>query len=234
MKVLINACNWDVATLFGNYYTKKLTYEYAIQNNHDVFLLDGKEANKKNWEDILKSQNINFTTGCGHGNEYLFTGQNAEPLFSKYDNIQLMEGKYHAWLSCLCGKSGGILDEGVNEYKALAGQGYNRDFAFVVGGETPPDEIAEIFFICHYEFDKHFYEGKSWKECHLLQLKKYDEYLAKDLPPIVAQWLLWDKNGSVIYLLEQTPPPKKKIVLDGYLFSQKIPIHLEGYIAEGE
>jgi hypothetical protein len=43
---------------------------------------------------------------------------------------------------------------------------------------------------------------------------------------------LWDKNGSVIYELKEMPPAKKKIVLDGYLFSPKIPIHLEGYITE--
>jgi hypothetical protein len=231
MKVLVNACNWDTATLFGNYYTKELTVKYATQNGHEVFLLDGKEATKENWESILKSQTIDFTTGCGHGSEYVFTGHLAEPLFSKFVNLPLAEGKYHAWLSCLCGKSGGILDQAVKDYKAKAAQGYNREFAFVVSRKAPPDEIAEIFFISHYEFDKHFYEGKDWKTCLDLQLKKYDEYLAQDIPPIVKQWLLWDRNGSVIYLPVSPPPPEgKKIVLDGYLFSPKIPIHLEGTI----
>jgi hypothetical protein len=232
MVVLINACKWDVATLFGNYYTKEILVNFLKNNNIEYILLDGVEANRENWEDALKNKGIDHTTGCGHGNEYIFSGQNAEALFHKFENIDLGKDKTHAWLSCLCGKPEGILDQMVKEHGAKATQGYSREFGFVVSRETPPDDIAEVFFDSHYAFDISYFTHKNWTKAHEDQLMKFDYYLAQDLPDVVKQWLLWDKNGSVIYLPEEEKPAKYKIKLEGYVFSKKIPIYLEGTITE--
>jgi hypothetical protein len=231
MTVLINACKWDVATLFGNYYTHDILENWLKKNNIDYIILDSNDATRSKWEDALKNKDITHTTGCGHGNEYIFSGQYAEALFNKYENIDLGKDKTHAWLSCLCGVSNGIQDQMVKEHGAKATQGYNREFAFVVSRSSPPDDTAFVFFDSHYEFDISYFVYNDWKTAHEQQIKKFDYYLSQDLPDIVKQWLLWDRNGSVIYLPPSPQPPEKRTIkLKGYVFSQRIPIILEGSI----
>jgi len=157
---------------------------------HDSFLIPEMErlgygikhlrdplAQRSLYEVLLESD---FTTGCGHGGESVYTGGLQQPLLSSEEGPghyrkEAIQGMSFKYLSCLLGAD--LLPNLVEDGAKLA-QGYEESYAFSWDpkyGFTKPenDPILRLFFLPYVRSVIGLLNGMTNREAFELERKQY-------------------------------------------------------------
>lgn len=134
----------DTTHYLSNYC--KQTIKFAENKGMKVFDLHQKKANKKEFEGIIKNNDIKFIVFNGHGSENVVTGHDNKPIVSAGVNEQLLKSKTIYAISCQSAK---VLGQKSVEKGATSYTGYNDDFIFFYEptkiSRPLQDETAKMF-----------------------------------------------------------------------------------------
>jgi len=147
-----------------------------------------------------------FTTGCGHGGETVYTGGLQQPLLElgdyvgKYD-VEAIQGMGFKYLSCLLGAK--LLPQLVEDGAKLA-QGYEKSYAFSWDpkyGFTKPenDPILRLFFLPYVRSVIGLLNGMSNKEAFELERKQYLVNAERATDPEVRDLLIREADIMVMF-----------------------------------
>jgi len=143
-----------------------------------------------------------FTTGCGHGGETVYTGGLQQPLLElgkrKYDE-EAVQGMGFKYLSCLLGAK--LLPQLVEDGARLA-QGYEKTYAFSWDpryGFTKPenDPILRLFFLPYVRSVIGLLNGMTNREAFELERKQYLVNAERTEDPEVRDLLIRESDVMV-------------------------------------
>ena len=179
--------DYEQATHWGQYWIG-LSTQYARDLGVRIYDLYAAEANKTVFNNRVHV--ASFIFGVGHGNEFVFTGQNSKTLINATSSAdrKLVKGRHGSFLSCRFGQASILL--GMKSF-----HGYNCDFTFTTS--TFPNGYAEMFFAPHNRYDRKILEGSTCREAWLDSDYVWRVKLAEsaNYPEYVSRYLLEDYEG---------------------------------------
>jgi hypothetical protein len=204
LPLVANRCDYEQATHWGAYWTKWGVLDYAAVCQPPIPTVDlyAALATQAGWRQAIINNNAIFVCGVGHGNEYVFTGQNEEILLDRgnpYD-LTLMKGRYGSFLSCVFGQS----SETFVGSGMLGFFGYTETYWFMAS--IYPNSVASPFFTSHFTFDRALLSGKSMREAFDLATAAYNTAIAK-ADPTSARYLISDRDAMHFDALDESTGP---------------------------
>lgn len=193
----------DEPTVHYLFYWSKEIIKLAEEKGIKVWNLEGKKANYKKVESMLKKRKPSLVFFNGHGNDDRITGHDGEVLVVVGKNEDLLISKIVYALSCRSGKKLGVesVKKGASGYI-----GYDDDFIFVIDPEKVHDplndKIAELFLGASNQVMICLIKGHDIKYSHE-QSKKIFINNARKLVSSEAEqsylipYLLWDMQHQV-------------------------------------
>lgn len=143
--LLITRPKYDITVHYLFYWSKKII-ELAKEKGIKVLNLEGKRANCKEVESMLRKIEPSLVFLNGHGNDDRITGHDNEVLLVTGRNEGLLVSKIVYALSCRSGKKLGC--ESVKK-GTLGYIGYDDDFIFIIDpdkiSDPLKDKTAELF-----------------------------------------------------------------------------------------
>jgi len=212
-RVVVSRPDFDLATKYGAYWFNYLDIEKLKALKIDYVDLYKENAIKeKFFEEVAKS---NVVVGIGHGNKWIFSGQDREPLLTSNTRecAELMAGKWGSFLSCEFGNAADwFVQNGMRGFF-----GYRVIYYFAAA--VFPNSYANHFFRGHLAFDCAWFEGKTSREAWNIMIEAYKEGI-KNAPTMdIKRLLMWDLQGAYFAgdwesgpFVEQPPPspPEKQ------------------------
>lgn len=211
---VITAPDYETATHWGNWYFNRV-YDYAKRNAIEAYILNAGYANALNFHSSIRNNDAKFVCGVGHGDSYIFTGQNAEPLLLLGDgNTRITSfGRIWCLLSCVVGALLG--ERMVHDYGAKAFIGYSESFYFLADEANYPNFWAKFFFDSHNAIDYALLDGETVADAVQIGIDtfKYNieiapeyakPYLQHDLDYLV---MFGDFDATIYDDDEPEPPP---------------------------
>lgn len=203
-RMLITRPNYDRTTKYISEWAKKVI-KVAKEKSYEVFDLDGKRANRKDFESMIRKLKPSFLFLNGHGNTDVVTGQNDEPLVQANVNEDILTGIVTYALSCSSGK---VLGPKAIERGATAYIGYREEFIFLFDEtrRTQPimDKLAAHFFEPSNQVAVALLKGHTAKEAHENSkgyfgrgIHKLLTSQATDQESVAIRYLFWDMQHQV-------------------------------------
>jgi len=170
-------------------------------------VLRKSEANRYNFEKILKSLNYNFIFFNGHGDINCITGHKQEEIIKVGQNEEILQGRIIYARSCWAAE--GVGNAVVEKNNNSCFIGYNIPFMFLIDitRATNPikDHIAEIFFNTTNLIPLLLAKGKKTNEANessknamLKAIKK--ALLKKDKDSETIAEILWNNYSGQVLL----------------------------------
>jgi len=206
LPLVANRCDYEQATHWGAYWTKWGVLDFAAECQPPVPYVDlyAAQATQTGWRQAIIDNNAIFVCGVGHGNEYVFTGQNQEILLdvgNPYD-LTLMEGRYGSFLSCVFGQAAeAFVGSGM-----LGFFGYTDTYWFEAA--VYPNSLATPFFTSHFTYDRALLSGKSQREAFDLCTAAYNSAIAS-ADPGSARYLISDRDAMHLDARDESTGPYK-------------------------
>jgi hypothetical protein len=192
--IVSNRCDYEQATKWGAYWTKKLAVDFAVQKGIPVVDLYADLASRSNWFGKIKETDAIFVNGVGHGNAQVYTGQNQQILLCSIypDDLKLMKDRWGSFLSCEFGKAGqSFVNAGMKGFF-----GYAETYWFEISAF--PNGTAELFFGSHFAFDRYVIDNSSFATAFDVAKAYYNDAITK-ADPVTARYLIWDRDCMVMY-----------------------------------
>lgn len=143
--LLLTRPNSDRATRQISFWAQEVI-DLAKEKGDDVLDLDGRKANRKDFEGRTQKRNPSFVFLIGHGNESIVAGQNDEPVVVAQENASILSKKIVYALAC---KAARVLGHVAVKLGAKAFIGYEDDFVFLSRDEQRArpleDKILGLF-----------------------------------------------------------------------------------------
>jgi len=145
-----------------------------------------------------------FTTGCGHGGETVYTGGLQQPLLElgkrKYDE-EAIQGMGLKYLSCLLGAR--LLPQLVEDGAKLA-QGYEKSYSFSWSPQfafTKPenDSILRLFFLPYVQSVIALLNGASNRRAFEIEKQSYLRNAERAEDPEVRDLLIREQDIMVMF-----------------------------------
>ena len=185
------------------FYWAKDALELAKKKGMKVWDLDGKRANRKEVESILKKRKPSLVFLNGHGNDGVVMGQDNEVLVQAGDNEDFLAGKIVYALSCRSGKKLG--PESIK--KGSAGYiGYKEDFIFMAEpnkmSDPLSDKTAGLFLEASNQVVTSLLKGHTMKQSHdrsknMFAKNAYKVAAGGSKDYLLATYLLWNAEHQV-------------------------------------
>jgi len=197
--ILIFRTNHDLPTQYLYAFMGK-----AAQSIYNRIELNGRDANRENFEWVLKNYEISAVFGGGHGDYSKFGGWENEIVLRACENDDLLSGKIVYLLSCRTGRELGpsSIDKG-----ARAFIGYAEDFVFAIDErylDRPLDDpLAKSFFEPAIEVMYSIARGESadlaWKRSQDRFNAEISKWMSSTAPeaPYIISLLIHDRDYQV-------------------------------------
>lgn len=199
MKALLTSPEYDSITHYLRAWSLRLKKEHRGQSR--FIHLDRKDANRKNFENLLKKRSIDIVIINGHGGVDRMAGNDGEIILDENNNNLLEGTKVHS-LSCKTAKQLGpkTVAKGAEAYI-----GYDEDFVLVYDeskiSKPEKDKTAGLFLDAAFTAPKALLNGKTIVESVELTRKKYDKSILEAFNSDVQseddqfiKYLIWDRN----------------------------------------
>jgi hypothetical protein len=172
--LLVTMPNFDLTTRYISVWAKKII-KLAQEKGDEVFNLEKKRANRKEFESMMKKNEPTIVFLNGHGDYDLVAGQDNEILVKiGEENEKLLKSKIVYALSC---RSGKILGPSSVKFGASAYIGYDEDFIFLYDEtkRTRPeqDKTAEMFLEPSNQVMVSLLKNHTPKEAHQNSKQSY-------------------------------------------------------------
>jgi len=197
---LIFRTNHDLPTQYLYAYIGK-----AIQYIGDRIELNGKDANRENFENTIKNYPINVFIGGGHGDYDRFAGWENQIVLRACDNDNLLSDKIVYLISCRCARELGGSSVKKNAKVFI---GYLEDFVFAIDDryiDMPlNDPVAKSFFDPAIEVINTIARGESVDMAYYNSQQKFNEQIkywySKNVPeaPYIISLLMHDRDYQTI------------------------------------
>lgn len=202
--ILVTRPNFDLTTRYLFVWAKKII-ELATEKCGQVFDLNGKRANRKEFESMTRKHEPSLVFLNGHGDSDVVAGQNNEELVRAGENEKILKSKIIYALSC---RSGKILGPESIKSGAEAYIGYDEDFIFLYeeNKQTHPeqDKQAEMFLEPANQVMVSLLKNHSPHEAHLNSKKAFARKIMKFLSSessatesSAIRYLIWDMQHQV-------------------------------------
>ena len=202
--LLVTRPYFDLTTRYISSWAKKII-TLAEEKGGDVFDLDRKRANRKEFESIMRKKKPSLVFLNGHGDYDAVAGQENEVLVRAGDNEKLLESKIVYALSC---RSAQILGPSSINSGADAYIGYDEDFIFLYdeNKRTLPeqDKTAEMFSEPSNQVMVSLLKNHTPKEAHInsrrsfaRQIKKLLSSQSTALESSAVRYLIWNMQHQV-------------------------------------
>lgn len=210
--LIITLPKWDNVTEYLSQFSNQILEE-ASNREIKYKSLEGKEANKINFEKIVNNLDYNFIVFNGHGSTSSIKGHKDEIIVEVGSNENLLKGRIVYARAC---EAGAVLGKSCVENNEGCFIGYNFPFVFWADKtwDSVPqkDETARLFLEPSNMVPISLIKGHTTKEAHinskrhiLKNLKKEIKRNTKDAPLIIegllnnyyGQVLLGNKNASL-------------------------------------
>jgi hypothetical protein len=143
--MLITRPNHDLTTSYLYWWSEKIL-DVASKKKKKIIDLKGKQANRKEFINILRKVNPNFIVVNGHGSKDCVTGFNNEILIKAKDNEKELSGKVIFARSC---QAANVLGKVCIKTGTKTFIGFKDDFIFFIDKvkENKPleDKTASLF-----------------------------------------------------------------------------------------
>jgi len=204
LPLVANRCDYEQATHWGAYWTKWGVLDFAAGCQPPIPYVDlyAAQATQAGWRQAIIDNGAIFVCGVGHGNDYVFTGQNEEILLdvgNPYD-LTLMEGRYGSFLSCVFGQAA----EAFVGAGMLGFFGYTDTYWFEAA--VYPNSLATPFFTSHFTYDRALLSGKSQREAFDLTTAAYNQAIAS-ADQTTARYLISDRDAMHLAALDESTGP---------------------------
>lgn len=174
-KLLVSRPRHDIVVNYLFRWNKELI-ELAEHENFTVKDLEGKNANKRLFEQYIKKQKPILILLNGHGSPTMVCGHNDEPLVGVDTNVEILSDAVVHALSC---DSSLVLGKAAVDNGAKAYIGYNLPFTILTDkyNECRPDcdKLAEIFKCPAIEAQKNLIKSKPVGEAYKKAKEKYKQ-----------------------------------------------------------
>jgi hypothetical protein len=204
---MITLPDHDDLTHYCSKWSEKVV-SVAEKANHNVIRVEGKDANRKNFESRVAKHKPDFVMFNGHGDEETVGGYANEPVFScksPVKNEKISKGRIIYARACSCGA---VLGPKCIEAGCKAFVGYKMGFALIKskGMMSRPlkDGRASPFLEVSNQIPIFILKGSSIEEAvkkadvrlgrEVERLRTTDSFLASHLLP----WLLWNQAVRVV------------------------------------
>ena len=200
--LLITRPKHDVTVRYLFYWSKKII-KLAQEKSINVWNLEGKRANYREIESMLKKRKPSLVFFNGHGDDDRIAGHDDEALLVVGKNEELLISKIVYALSCRSGKKLGY--ESVKK-GALGYIGYDDDFIFIIDPDRISDPLrdktAELFLeasnqvmICLIKGHNIKYSHEKSKKIFLNNARKLIN--SESEQSYLIPYLLWDMQHQV-------------------------------------
>src|SRR3990167_5526558 len=200
--LLITRPKHDVTVRYLFYWSKKII-KLAQEKSINVWNLEGKRANYREIESMLKKRKPSLVFFNGHGDDDRIAGHDDEALLVVGKNEELLISKIVYVLSCRSGKKLGY--ESVKK-GALGYIGYDDDFIFIIDPDRISDPLrdktAELFLeasnqvmICLIKGHNIKYSHEKSKKIFLNNARKLIN--SESEQSYLIPYLLWDMQHQV-------------------------------------
>jgi len=204
---MITLPSYDDVTAYLSQWSNEIV-ETAKENRFRVIELKGEDANRKNFEQRMKSNKPIFVMFNGHGNEKTIAGHDNQPLLSSEENIRNEKLSQGIIIFCRSCKSAASLGPECEKCGCKAFIGYRKKFIFVYDASrvsTPfKDEQAAYFFRVSNTIPVSLLNSHSVEKAMEkadVQLRKEVEYLKAHydfFTQHIAPYLLWNKTFRTV------------------------------------
>ncbi len=203
--LVITLPRWDNVTEYLSQFSDQILRE-ADDKGVKYKTLDGKDANKANFEKVVNNLDYNFVVFNGHGSPSSIKGHKNEVLVEVGDNEHLLKGRIVYARAC---EAGVVLGKScIEKDKNGCFIGYSFPFVFWADREwdsvPQKDEIARLFLEPSNMVPISFIKGHTAGEAHknsklhiLKSLKKEIKRNTKDTP-LIVEGLLNNYYGQVL------------------------------------
>lgn len=175
MNVISLRPNYEKATKYGAYWTKKLYNEKAKEENFTVTDLHKGDCVRKD----LNEAEGKLIAGVCHGNKDIIVGQNNAELLKEDDWTKRECKDTFVWMcSCLSGQS---LLPWLANHGVVSTMGYKKRFVFYISDF--PNKYAEPFFESHFTGVQALLEGKTAKESYKEVVDTFTKHIQSDETP---------------------------------------------------
>ncbi len=165
--------------------------------------LEGKRANRKELESVIKKLKPEVIILNGHGAADLMLGQDHKVLLKVGENEYILKDSNVFVLSCSSAK---ILGPASIKAGAKAYIGYKEDFIFVCSEgystRAEQDPLAKLFLEPTNKIAIALANGNSPEDCHKIGINAFSKNLQQVLlststEKYVARFLIWDITNQV-------------------------------------
>lgn len=195
-RMLVTRPNSDRTTRYISEWAKKVI-SFAEQNGCDVLDLEGKRANRKEFESMIRKHGPAFLFLNGHGNSHAVTGQNEESLVQAEVNEESLKGAVTYALSC---SSGSVLGPKAVQAGARAYIGYREEFIFLFDElrRTRPaqDGLAAHFCEASNQVAISLLKGHTAKEAH----ENSKQAFARGIRKLLTSQATGQESAAIRYL----------------------------------
>lgn len=202
--LLVTRPNFDLTTRYISVWAKKII-ALAQEKGCDVFDLNKKRANRKEFESVIRKKGPTLVFLNGHGDYDVVAGQDNEKIVCAGNNEQLLKAKIVYALSC---RSGKILGPSSIKSGADAYIGYDEDFIFLYDEKkrTRPeqDKTAEMFLEPSNQVMVSLLKNHTPKEAHknskqsfARKIKKLLSSQSTALESSAVRYLIWNMQHQV-------------------------------------
>lgn len=177
----------------------------TFKKKDKITILKGKQANLREFTNIVKKNQPSFIFFNGHGNETSITGHNNQPLVNANTNVEILKNKIVYALSCQSAKKLGpkSIKQGTKTYI-----GYTEDFIFVYDTNKKKfpkkDEIAGCFLSASNQIAVSLLEKKSTGQAYADSQNAFQKNIRSSLTSesktdqsSMMRFLIWDMKHQV-------------------------------------
>lgn len=203
--IIITLPRWDNVTEYLSQFSEQIIKE-ADDRGVKYKVLEGKEANKVDFEKVIDKLNYNFIVFNGHGSPTSIKGHKNEVIIEMGNNEDLLKGRIIYARAC---EAGAALGKSCVE-KDSNGCFIGYDFPFVFWADKTwdsvpqKDETARLFLEPSNMVPITLIKGHTTREAHknsrlhiLKNLKKEIKKNTKDTP-LIVEGLLNNYYGQVL------------------------------------
>jgi hypothetical protein len=168
--ILFIDADWDLVTQYGRAFRERFVFgnfdsEWPDYNNHTS--LRGLRATQPDVDDFIKSNDVKYISGMGHGSHDTFTGYENKPIWSTNQDLTFLQGALVHLLSC---QTGALLGTTMVMQGATVFWGYTVNFVFFhqTSGQAnlTDDKLAEAYLKMDCIIDRGILSKKSASEIH--------------------------------------------------------------------
>ena len=203
--LIITLPRWDNVTEYLSHFSDQIVKE-ADEFGVKCKVLDGKGANRYNFEKVINKLDYNFVVFNGHGSSTSIKGHKDEVIVQDEDNENLLKGRIVYARAC---EAGAVLGEScIKDDKNGCFIGYVFPFVFWADRtwDSVPqkDETARLFLEPSNAVPISLIKGHTSKEAHensklhiLKNIKRQIKSNTKDTP-LIIEGLLNNYYGQVL------------------------------------